>query len=150
MDMEMDHSNVEQQVWQRVMQQPPQQPGEDLRELMRTSGELAALYRQLSTSLTGKPRELAGRLYEAETAALGTLKGLGRLMGREGETLKLWQPGKAPAAKQLEKAYHRTRRSAVDCMARSAQPEFGTVFRRLADQAEHRCTLIAQLLGIIG
>lgn len=146
--MEFHPEMVEQQVWQRVLQQ--QNPREPMRELILSSGELAAVYRQLAGTLAGRPRELAKQLYEGETATLAALKGLNTLSGREAEVLKLWQPGKEPAGKLLEKAYHRTRCCMVDYAARTAEPEFGVVFQKLADRAALHCVLIAQLLGTLG
>ena len=148
--MDMDRIQPEQQIWQRVLGQPEAEPGEELRELMRSCGESAALYRQLAGALSGRQREMAKQLQEEETAALETLKGVGRLMGRESEGLKLWQPEKMPGAKLLEKAYHRTLRFRRACLARSAEPELGEVFRYLADQAALRCARIARLLGSLG
>ena len=146
--MDLEQENKERQIWQRVLQQ--ERPKETLRELIRTSGELAAVYRQLRGALTGQSRDLADQLYTEELATMAALRGLGRLMGREGEALKLWQPGKEPVAKQLEKAYHRTRRCMVDYAARTAEPEFGVVFQTLEHRAQKQCARIVQLLGSIG
>ena len=147
--MDKQHGNPE-QVWQRVLSGPRETPPQDLRQLQREAMELAAVYRNLAGQLAGKCREQAHRLYLVEKANADALNGLGILTRQGGEAVKIWQPGKEPARKLLERCYHQTRRCMTEYMARSADGEFGTVFRKLADREEQQCLLIAQLLGILG
>lgn len=146
----MEDRNVEKQVWQRVRSAAEEQPGNDLRQLHREAMELAAIYRGLVSHLTGKPQEQARRLYLGEKANAAALTGIAILSRQQGESLKLWQPGKEPARKVLEKCYHRSRRCMAEYMARSAENEFGTVFQKLAQREGEHCALIAQLLGNLG
>ena len=138
---------IEQQVWQRVLARPEETAKQELRQLQREAMELAAVYRNLLGQLTGKPREQALVLHMGEKANAQTLAGIGLLSRQGGENLKLWQPGQEPPKKVLERCYHRTRRCMTAYMARSAEGEFGTVFRTLADREAQHCALIAQLLG---
>ncbi len=135
-----------QAVWQRVFAQPVQPDG-DLRHLEMTAAELAGIYRHLMGSHTGKVRERLRWLYEEELSNVACLKGLGVLMGQREEVLKLWTPSREPGRKLLEKCYHLTRRLMVDCMGRSAEPEYGIVFRSIGDREAVHCTAIAELLG---
>lgn len=136
-----------QQVWQRVFAQPLQPGREDLGPMLQEAMELAGAYRYLTGSLTGRSREQAQRLYEGEMEVIACLKGIGILSGRPEEVLKLWQPTKGPGKKLLEKCYHRSRRCMTEYMARSAEGEFGVVFRALADREGEHCAIIAGLLG---
>ena len=145
--MENYDANAEQQVWQRVFAQPGQPPREDLRGLVLSAAELAGVYRKLSGSLTGRAKELARGLYQGETANVACLKGLSFLSGGSEEGLRSWNPDKAPVRRQLEKCYHRTRRCMTEYAARSAEAEFGEVFRRLADREGQHCAWLAELLG---
>ena len=138
------------QVWQRVLSAPRDLPARDLRQLQREAMELAAVYKNLMAQFTGNARELARKLYLGEKNNGSALAGLERLSHREGEALKLWQPGKEPARKALERCYHQTCRCMTEYMARSADGEYGTVFRMLAQREEQHCILIAQLLGSLG
>lgn len=145
--MENRDPNVEQQVWQRVFARPEEPIREDLRTLLLGAMELAAIYRNLAGTLTGKAREQVKQLYEGEAANLACLKGIARLSGRGEEVLKVWNPTKEPAAKALEKCYHKTRRAMIEYASRSADSEFGTVFQKLADREGKHCAVIAELLG---
>ena len=146
----MDDRNTEQQVWQRVRSAAQEPPRNDLRQLQREAMELAASYRGLVSQLTGRQQEQARRLYLGEKANGQTLAGIGALSRQQGEALKLWQPGKEPARKVLEKSYHRTRRCMTEYLARSADGEFGVVFQKLADREGEHCGLIVELLGSLG
>lgn len=146
----MEDRKLEAQVWQRVRATAEEPPRSDLRQLQREAMELAAIYRNLVAQFTGRQQEQARRLYLGEKANAQALAGIGLLSRQQGEALKLWQPGKEPAGKVLERCYHRTRRCMTEYLARSAEPEFGSVFRVLADREGEHCAVIAELLGSLG
>lgn len=146
----MDDKTVEQQVWQRVRAAAEELPRNDLRQLQREAMELAAVYRGLMPQLSGRQQELIRRLYLGEKANAQMLAGIGILSRQQGEALKLWQPGKEAAVKVLQRCYHRTRRCMAEYMARSADGEYGEVFRILADREGENCAVIAELLGSLG
>jgi len=146
----LDDQNVEKQVWQRVRSAAEEPPRNDLRQLQREAMELAAVYRTLVSRLTGRQQERARRLYLGEKTNAQTLAGIGVLSRQQGEALKLWQPGKEPPGKLLERCYHRTRRCMTEYMARSADGEYGLVFQTLADREREHCAVIAELLGSLG
>ena len=141
-----DHT-MEQQVWQRVRSSREEGAGQDLRQLQREAMELAAVYRTLSSQLTGKQQEQMKQLYMGERANAAALAGIGMLSRQQGEALKLWNPGKEEPKKALEKCYHRTRRCLTEYMARSAEGEFGVVYQKMAAQEQNHCALIAEILG---
>ena len=142
--------NQENAVWQRVLAQPEISPDRDLHGLIRESAGLAAIYRRLAGNLTGRGKLLARALLEEELATGEILRGIAALSGHRAEGLKLWEPLTEGGSRLLEKCYHRTRHCQSDCMARSLDPEFGEVFRSLADREAEQCTRIAQLLGRLG
>jgi hypothetical protein len=142
----MDDRNV-QQVWQRVRAAGEEVPKNDLRQLQREAMELAVIYRGLMPQFTGRQQEQARQLYLGEKANGAALAGIGILSHQSEEQLKLWQPGKEPVKKLLERCYHRARRCMTEYMARSAEPEFGVVFDRMARREGDHCLLLAQLLG---
>ena len=108
---------------------------------------MAAIYRNLSSRLTGRQQELMRRLYTGEKANAAALAGIRLLSRQNGEQLKLWQPEKEEARPLLERCYHRTRRCMTEYLARSAEGEWGIVFERMARRAAEHCCLIAQVLG---
>ena len=145
--MDKQDQSMEQKVWQRVRANREEPPKNDLRQLQREAMELAAVYRNLASQLTGKQQELAKRLYAGEKANAAALAGIEKLSRTGGESIKLWQPGKEDPKKMLEKCYYRTRRCMTEYMARSAEGEFGVVFERMAKREGEYCALIAELLG---
>lgn len=147
--MEKFDLETERQVWQRVNTCREETPKNDLRQLQREAMELAAVYRALSSRMTGNPREQIMKLYRGEKANALALAGMGYLSRQGGEQLKLWQPGKEDPGKMLERCYHRTRRCMTEYLARSAEAEFGAVFDRMAKRAGEHCALIAEVLGSI-
>ena len=146
----MDERNVEQQVWQRVRAAGEAAPGNDLRQLQREAMELAAVYRGLMGQLGGRQQEQVRRLYLGEKANARTLAGIGLLSRQQWEALKVWQPGKEPSGKVLERCYYRSRRCMAEYLARSADGEYGVIFRWLADREGEHCAVIAELLGSFG
>ena len=146
----MDDRNVHQQVWQRVRSAAEEPARNDLRDLQREAMELAAIYRTLVSQFTGRQQEQARRLYLGEKTNAQTLAGIGLLSHQPAEALKLWQPGKEAPGKVLERCYHRTRRCMTEYLARSAEAEFGSVYRLMADREGEHCAVIAELLGSMG
>ena len=122
-------------------------PQNDLRQLQREAMELAAIYRSFLPQLSGRKREFVLKLQSGERANAAALAGIGVLSRQHGEQIKLWQPGKDDALKQLERCYHRTRRCMTEYLARSADGEFGVVFEKLAKREGEHCWILAELIG---
>ena len=145
----MERMDKSREVWQRVLNPQPVVLKDGLRGLRRESAALAAAYRQLSGSLTGKAGEKAGQLYREETAVSACLRGLEVLRGEDTGKLKYPQPGKEPPLRLLRGCYHRTRNCMAEYTARTVDPETGAVFRTLADRAQSQCALLAELIGML-
>ena len=144
---EMDQ-RTEQQVWKQVFDRPMQPRGDSLRELLMTASELAAGYRYLLGQVGERQKSRVRLLYEGETANAASLRGISFLRHEGEELLKLWAPAGASLGKLLETSYHRTRQAWVEYTARSGDPEFGIVFRKLAQREENYCLLLTELLGM--
>lgn len=145
--MEERNSYQEQEVWQRVFAPPRNSAGEDLRRLQLEAMELAAAYRHLSGTMAGRSREKVRGLYRGAKDNVACLQGLGRLSGAgSGKTKTMPVPNMA-AEKLLELCYHKTRRTMTEYTARSMEPEFGEVFRKMAQREGEHCVVLAELLG---
>ena len=144
---EMDQ-RTEQQVWQHVFERPVQPRGDSLRELLMTASELAAGYRYLMGRVGERPKARVRLLYEGEIANAASLRGISFLRHAGEELVKLWSPAVGSVGKFLETSYHRTRQTWVEYTARSGDPEFGVVFRKLAQREENHCLLLTELLGM--
>lgn len=134
-------------VWQRVTAQPPSEPSMGLTALVRESAALEAIYRRTAEKLAGRGRQLATELLEGERCIRESLLGIGRLTGSPQENIRTWEPGDPG---QLRSCYRRTCRCRAEYLARSLEPEYGEVYRQLAEQAGRNCCLLARLLGISG
>lgn len=145
--MDKQDWTAEQQVWQRVHASREEAPRNDLRQLQREAMELAAVYRSLSSRLTGKQQEQAKRLYAGEKANAAALAGVCVLSRNGGETIKIWHPGNEEPKKVLERCYHRSRRCMAEYLSRSAEGEFGIVFEKMAKREGEHCAVIAEVLG---
>ncbi len=144
----MAQESSQQQIWQRVFSQQPTKR-EDIRPLLLSAAESAAVFHHLANTLTGTARDRAKVLYQSQGETVACLKGLAILSGDPGENLKRLQPSKEPPRRLLEKAYHRAKRAVAEYAARSLDGEFGMVFRCLSQQEEQRCAEIARLLGTV-
>ena len=127
--------DMEARVWQRVLGQQ-ESPAEDLKPLILAAQEAAAVYEGLGLR----------QLLEEAQRILACLRGISALQGRR-MVLKPMQVPKEPKQKALEKCYYRSRKAMLEYTARSAGPEFGEVFRALAEREKEQCLRIVQLLG---
>ncbi len=137
----------ETQVWQRVFAGPGGPPPQDLGELLRDSTALAARYSRLMEGTTGKRRELLRQLREGERDNAACLLGISQLAGTPMILPAPPPRGREPAVRVLSQCWHQTQKARLEYMARSAEPEYGPVFRILADREAQHCTWIAQLIG---
>ena len=129
--------NREQQVWQRVLARQEQEHLQDLQALLREAETLAALDRQL-------PGPVARKLREGEQANGECLRGISWLSGAHPEAVRIWQPSGKP---DLRSCYRRTQHCRKEYLARTPDPEFGEVFRVMAEREAGQLALLAQLLG---
>ena len=139
--------NREAGVWQRVLGSREDGPHGDLQQLQREAMELAGAYRALAARTTGSAQELLRKLHQGEQDNAAALTGVLVLSRQHSEHLKLWQPAMEDPGKMLERCYHRTRRCMTEYLARSAEPEYGLVFEKLAKREGEHCWMLAELIG---
>lgn len=145
--MENMDSQTQSQIWQRVFA-PMQQPSrEDLLPLLTQAVETMGAGRLLAGVLPASVRQLANRLYESLRENALCMRGICRLSGRTEGKFCTMPVEKEPAKRLLEKCYHRCRRAMMEYTARSADPEFGAVYQKMAQREAEHCCLIAQILG---
>ena len=144
--MEQDRENP---VWQRVMGTREITPSSNLQGLIRDSGDMAAVYRRAAEKLAGREKQLARKLLEMEQSNTARLRGIAMLAGEKGETLKHWEPAGGFGKQLLMKCYHRSLHMQAEYAAMCLNPEYGEVYRGLADRLGQQCGLIAELIGRI-
>lgn len=146
----MRNPGKEGEIWQRVLEGREQEPSRTLGWLYSDAREEEGALTVLTEGLRGKARELAALLLEGCREKEEILLGLMELSG--GEVRKNGVPGKPPRegkAAILRRCYRRCCRNVAEYTARIPDPEFGTVFKNLAEKEEGRCVLMARLAGVL-
>lgn len=137
-----------QQVWSRVAAAPAPglSPG-DLHSLIVPAVETAALYRSLSSSLSGKQKETALLLTIAQQDTVFALRGMQKLSFGKVGNVKSSPIPRQKTQQLLETCYRRARTALAEYTARTIHAEFGPAFRQLAAREEEHCLKILTLLG---
>lgn len=147
--MEVYDAEKAAQVWQRV--RGTAQPGCDDEAVLLAliAGELtdATTYLTLSRKVQGKDAAALRRLFEEEQAHAACLKGIYTLITGQKPAARTQLPAQEPIELTLRKCYGREMHCLAQYEARSAHPEYGSVFARLAAQEREHCMQILKLLG---
>ena len=148
--MENVDKAMESRVWQRVRNPKPEEmpplQRDNLKGCILAAQENAVAFRNLSLQLIGKQWEGLRRLETESMKLAHCLRGISALRGETVKLTPLTRPRDLPW-RALEKCFHRSRKLYEEMERRSADPECGMVFRRLARQTEEHCAAIAELLG---
>ena len=135
-------------VWQRVQGGAEQtRPEEGLLELIARETEDGEIYLQLSRKLQGKAGALLRKMHEQEMAHAACLRGIYTLT--TGKRAGAFTPKLTPDTPEqiLRRCYGREMRCLARYEQRAADPEYGPVFQRLAEQERAHCHMILELLG---
>lgn len=136
----------ERKVWQRVTAGP--QPGNaDIRPLLLSAWESAAVFRHLTGLLTGKQRERIRELQEDARRSVDALKGIQTMSGNPAGKLQPPPIPKEPVRRLLEKSFYRSLRLMTEYTARALDPEYGVVYQALADREREAAMILAELVG---
>lgn len=134
-------------VWQRVQtrEEPmPQQPDHGV--LIRSAGEQAGRYRQLSRMMAGNGEKM-GAFRRQQLAAADCLKGICRLSGIPVSPGANPSVPPEPLARLMEITCHGERQLVGEYSARMADPEWGRVYAHLASEAAQRCAVLLEMIG---
>lgn len=139
-------------VWQRVQatqqpQQPPQPDMAGLPGLIAEEMQDAALYLQLSKRMGQKEAQILRRLAEEERSHAACLKGIYTLITGEQIAPRVAPSPNDSSERILRRCYGREMRCLAQYEARTADPEYGPVFARLAAQEREHCMAVLELLG---
>ena len=140
-----------QRVWQRVHSQSeePSRVG-NLQELIMNEREAAATYLRLAKKASPREASVLQRLFREKQSHALCLKGLYTLITGLAPTTRAPQPASEPMEVTLRKCYGQEMRSLKEYEARSDDPEYGAVFKRLAEQEREHCRAVLELIGSIG
>ncbi len=144
--MEMIDPAAAARVWQRVGDCPGREQG-NLRPLLLGAWECASVYRAAARQLTGPAQQRCRQLHQRAMESLGMLKGLQLLRGEAAEVLPPQPVAREPARRMLEKRYYQSLAMSREYMARTLDPETGTIWQALADREGENRVLLTQILG---
>lgn len=135
-------------VWQRVQGAKPAVPEADgIPALIAGELEDSATYLYLAKRMGQKESQILRRLAEEEQSHGSCLKGIYRLMTGEQSSPVIPPVRQQPAEQILRRCYGKEMRCLAQYEARSADPEYGPVFARLAAQEREHCMTVLELIG---
>ena len=133
-------------VWQRVRPDTPDRE-KGLLALIAQEWTDAATYLQLSRRLQGKDSALLRKMYQQEQAHTACLKGIYTLITGTHPTIRAVPASHEDPDTVLRRCYGREMQCLAQYEARSADPEYGQVFARLADQEREHCHMLLEIIG---
>lgn len=134
-------------VWERVQGRQGRDPGE-LPGMIALEWSDAHSYLQLSRRFQGKESAALRRLYEQELSHAACLKGIYNLITGGHTTAPATQVTlQENTEAALRRCYAREMQSLAAYEARSADPEYGQVFARLAQQEREHCHILLTIIG---
>lgn len=135
-------------VWQRVQSAAPAAPSQGLQGLIAEEWADAALYLALSRRVQGPHSAVLKKLSQEEQSHMACLKGMYALQGSGRPEIPSPPPAdNAPVVTLLRRCYGREMRCLAQYESRSADPEYGQIFARMAQQEREHCRLLLELLG---
>lgn len=135
-------------VWQRVQGAAAANPTQGLPGMIAEEWADAALYLALSRRVQGPAGAILRKMSQEEQAHMACLKGMYTLQGTGRPDIPAPQPAdKAPVGLLLRRCYGREMRCLAQYEARAADPEYGQVFARMAQQEREHCRQILEILG---
>ena len=146
----MEHYDLDkaQRVWQRVSGNDPS-PTETIQALAVAELNEAAVHWMLSQQLQGKERALLRRIFEEDQAHTACLKGIHFFMEDQPLSVRPVLPSPESPVITLRKSYARKLKALLEYTERSGDPEYGHIFRQLAQEEENHCKAILQIVGQI-
>lgn len=135
-------------VWKRVQgEKSPEQPERNLQALILGEWMAASTYLMLSRQMGGKEAELLQRMFREEQNHAACLKGMYVLTTSQKPIIRTPQTMKEPVEATLRRCYSAELQSVAEYEARSADPEFGHAFARMARQEREHCAWVLELIG---
>ena len=144
--MEQYDTGMEQRVWQRIKGAdcPPQK---GLQALAAAELTEAAVLLMLSQQLQGKEKALLRKIYEEDQNHAACLKGIHYFTTDSPLSVRPVPPAPDAPVLALRKCYARKLRAQKEYESRASDPEYGSVFRQLAEDEGRHCKMILQIVG---
>ena len=140
--------NTAARVWDRV--QNTVVPAGDAQTVLNLIAEEmldAAAYQRLSKRLPPPQAAIARQLSQQEQAHVSCLKGIYTLITGQKPLVPPPTVTDDPPDIVLRRCYGREMQSLAEYERRSADPQYGAVFRKIAEQEQGHCRILLELLG---
>ena len=139
-------------VWQRVQAARPEpiQPEENLKELIMNEWIAAATYAHLAKQMSQSEAAVLQRLSREEHGHGACLRGIYNLKTGEKCPVPTPKPANESHEVTLRRCYGLEMRSLKEYESKSADPEYGHVYARLADQEREHCMALLAVIGSLG
>lgn len=146
--METIDTEMAQRVWQRVTNTvPPPAASPDLQMLIEEELADAAIYLHLSRLFDSRHSRILRQMHQQEQAHAACLKGIYRMMTGHRPIPRIPKPEREKPILTLRRCYERELRCLSQYEARSADPQYGQAFARMARQEQEHCRILLELLG---
>jgi len=140
-------------VWQRVQTEKQEmntaQRGDHLPALIIEQLQLSAVYLQLSRQLPGRDGAVFVRLAREAKGQAACLKGILVLMDGPAAELSCAPAQFSTMDAMLRRCYGKELRLLKEYENRQTDPEYGSVFARLAERGREHCWVLLELIGRI-
>ena len=140
-------------VWQRVQNQTKAEEREQrdpvgsIRSMIMEERMSAAVYLQLSRQVPSREASVLQRLFREEQTHAACLRGIYTLITGEKPVVGAPTTVQEQPEITLRRCYAREMRTLKEYEARSADPEYGPVFARLAEQEREHCRAVLEVIG---
>ena len=137
-------------VWERVQQPSP--VAEEEAKLLPLIGQIlcdAATYQRLSRKLPPPQAAILRQMAAQLQASAQCLKGIYAMRTGSKATVSAAAAEEMPAAVLLRKCYGQEMGRLAHYEARKTDPQYGPVYRRLAEQTQSHCQKLLELFGTL-
>ena len=145
--MEQFDTEMEDRIWQRLRGEVPPRLEQSLQALAAAELSEAAAHLMLSRQLQGKEKAILRRIYEEDQSHATCLKGIHFFTFDTPLAVRHTPPVPESPVIALRKAYARKLRALHQYESRFDDPEYGAVYKVLAQQEREHCRLILELVG---
>ena len=147
---EFDRETVR-KIWQRVQADHPAsqsvREGSSLSEWIAWEMRFADLYRRLSEKMSGQRANRLRQLARQEQQHAGQLQGICAMLEGNAPKIHPVPIQRAPIPVLLRQCYGEKLRAISEYEKRSADGQFGEIFRNLVQQEQEQCRFLLQLIG---
>jgi len=145
--VEQFDTEMEAKVWQRVHGEKPPRLAQSLQSLAAAELSEAAAHLMLSRQLQGKEKAILRKICEEDQSHAACLKGIHFFTFDTPLAVRHTPPAPESPVIALRKAYARKLRALRQYESRTDDPEYGAVYKVLAQQEREHCRLILELVG---